>query len=114
MTDATATAIPHDAHGDVGVTAHHTPSDGHYVRVALFLAVATALEVILSYTALHGIALLVPLLVVMAIKFVIVASHFMHLRFDDKLLSKIFYTGLLLATGVYIAALSSLHVFAGK
>ncbi|MCU1353635.1 MAG: hypothetical protein JWM05_2844 [Acidimicrobiales bacterium] len=112
MSDATATAIPHDAEGNVEVMAHHGPSDVHYVRIAVLLGVLTAIEVALSYAGLPIKLEIGLLLFVMAIKFVTVASHFMHLKFDDKMLTKIFYTGLILASGVYLAALSSLHLFA--
>ena len=50
------------------------------------------------------------LLVLMAIKFVVVAANFMHLKFDDKLLTRIFYSGLFLAVVVFVSAPSSLQV----
>jgi len=47
----------------------------------------------------------------MAIKFVMVVSYFMHLKFDNKLFSWLFYAGLFLAVGVYVTALSTFHFF---
>jgi cytochrome c oxidase subunit 4 len=47
----------------------------------------------------------------MAIKFVMVALHFMHLKFDSKVLTRVFYSGLLLAVTVYVAALSTFRIF---
>jgi hypothetical protein len=35
----------------------------------------------------------------------------MHLRFDHGLFSFLFYSGLVLAIGVYVAFLSTLHFF---
>ena len=91
------------------------PSDTHYVRIALFLAVLTAFEVSLSYiNGLDGLVLLFPLLVIMAIKFGMVALHFMHLKWDSKVLTRLFYAGVFLALGVYLAALSTFRLFAGK
>lgn len=91
------------------------PSDTHYVRIAVFLAALTAIEVALSYiNGLEGLVLLFPLLVIMAIKFGMVALHFMHLKWDSKLLTRLFYAGLFLAVGVYLAALSTFRLFAGK
>ena len=55
-----------------------------------------------------GVALL---LVLMAIKFVVVVSYFMHLKFDNKIFTMAFYTGLGLAVFVYVAALSTFHFF---
>lgn len=88
------------------------PTDTHYVRIAVLLAVMTAAEVALSYIkGLKGMLLVAPLLVIMAAKFVIVALHFMHLKWDSKVLTRLFYAGLLLAFGVYIAALSTFRIF---
>ena len=88
------------------------PSDTHYVRVAVVLAVMTAIEVALSYIeGLEGMLLVVPLLVIMALKFGLVALHFMHLKWDSKVLTRLFYAGLFLAVGVYIAALSTFRLF---
>ena len=86
-------------------------SDGYYVKVAIFLAVITGAEVALSYMGIEGWLLLVPLLGLMAVKFAVVAALFMHLQFDNKLLSRLFYGGLFLAVGVYIAALATFEVF---
>jgi len=87
-------------------------SDNHYVRIAVILAVLTAIEVALSYiNGLKGIALVLPLLVIMAVKFGVVALHFMHLKWDSKILTRVFYAGLFLAVGVYVAALATFHVF---
>ena len=51
------------------------------------------------------------LLIMMAIKFVMVVSYFMHLKFDNKVFSWLFYTGLVLAVGVYCAALATFKFF---
>lgn len=104
MSEMTATHDQHSAH------AEH-PKDSYYVRIAVILALLTGLEVAMSYIGLEGLALVLPLLVVMAIKFVMVALHFMHLKFDSKLLRNVFYSGLLLAVGVYVVALTTFEVF---
>jgi cytochrome c oxidase subunit 4 len=100
---------------DVHVNQHHAhPSDGQYIVIALILAAITALEVATYYIDFfneHFVFLLVALLPMMIVKFGIVAAFFMHLRFDDKILRRIFVGGLLLATGVYMVALATFHVF---
>lgn len=111
MSDTDLTA-PTDPAGEVQVTEHHLPKDIFYVRIAIALAVITALEVAVSYTDMASAIELTILLVLMAIKFVLVASNFMHLKFDDRLLTRVFYAGLLTAVAVYIVALTSLHLFA--
>ena len=91
---------------------HAHPSDFQYVMIALFLAVVTGAEVGLYYIKdLDFIILAVLLSVLMVVKFVTVAGFFMHLRFDSKLFRRIFITGILLATFVYMILLFSFHVF---
>ena len=90
-----------DEHGDEH---HEHMSDGQYVAVAAVLAVITALEVAASYVDL-GWAFLPILLALMAIKFLVVVRVFMHLKFDSKIFSWMFFSGLLLALGVYVVAL---------
>jgi cytochrome c oxidase subunit 4 len=47
----------------------------------------------------------------MAVKFVIVVSYFMHLKYDNKLFSWVFYAGLILALIVYGIFLATFHFF---
>ena len=74
------------------------------------LAVITALEVTLSYVDV-GAMFLPALLILMAAKFLIVVSYFMHLKFDNRMFSFLFYMGLVLAVFVYIVALATFHFF---
>jgi cytochrome c oxidase subunit 4 len=53
------------------------------------------------------------LLILMAIKFFVVVSFFMHLRFDNRIFTWLFYTGLFLALGVYLAALATFRFYEG-
>lgn len=111
MTTVEDTEI-HDADAGHDDDHHDHPSDGHYVMVALVLAVITALEVAASYVDL-GAAFLPALLAMMAIKFIVVVRIFMHLKFDSKIFSWLFFTGLFLALGVYIVALLTFRYFEG-
>lgn len=91
-------------------TESHGLSDFGYVKVAIFLAVLTALEVSTYY--FDFCPFFIPLLLIlMVIKFVTVALYFMHLKFDKKLYSYMFYAGLVLALGVYIGALATFQFF---
>ncbi|MSZ07595.1 MAG: cytochrome C oxidase subunit IV [Actinobacteria bacterium] len=85
-------------------------SNAGYVRIALILAAITALEVSTYYVD-FGRLFLPALLIMMVIKFIMVVSYFMHLKFDNKLFSWIFYAGLILAIGVYCVALATFHFF---
>jgi len=109
-TDTTVADVPGTdpmAHEDVHL------SDIHYVRVAVFLAVLTGIEVALSYLKIGGSQGITngALLVLAAIKFSMVAMFFMHLRFDKPVVRRLFVSGLVLAILVYIAYLLTLGVF---
>ena len=94
----------HDEHGE------HA-SDLQYVQIAVILALITAAEVATYFVDL-GAWLWPTLMVMMVAKFAIVVMYFMHLKFDDKLLSWVFIAGLALAVGVYVATLSAFEFFA--
>lgn len=95
--------------------AEHHPSPAAYIKVALFLAVVTAIEVGAYYvTQLPDVVLVVSLLVMMVVKFAMVALWFMHLRFDSPLFRRLFITGIILALIIYTIVLLSFGVLIGK
>ena len=85
-------------------------SNAGYVRIAAVLAAITALEVATYYVD-FGALFLPSLLLMMAVKFYIVVSFFMHLRYENKLFSWVFYAGLYLAMTVYGIFLATFHFF---
>jgi len=110
-TDTASTDTGHDvdSHDD-----EHTISDKNYIFIALFLAVLTALEVAATEVSSFPDALLIPaLLVLMVIKFAMVILYFMHLKFDSKLFSMMFYIGLIFAVTLYGVMLTTFHFFTG-
>jgi len=88
----------------------HGMSNAGYVKVALILAAITALEVSTYYVD-FGPLFMPALMVMMVVKFVMVVSYFMHLKFDKRVFSVMFYAGLFLAIFVYAAALSTFKFF---
>ena len=82
------------------VERHEHPSDATYILVALGLAVLTAMEVGLYYLKASSV-ITVVLLAMMVLKFGIVASYFMHLKFDSPILRRVFIAGLTLAVFIY-------------
>ena len=107
------TAGPVAAPEHVGVPAgveHAHPGPAEYVRVAVVLAVVTAIEVGLYYLGMSDRLLVAMLLGLAFIKFSLVAAYFMHLKFDALLLRRVFVTGVTLAAGVYAIALFTLDV----
>lgn len=103
MAASTTATTDHDDH-EVGAS-HPTPT--FYVRVALVLAVLTALE-FSTYFIEFGSLSLPLLLVLMSIKFALIVGFFMHLKFDTDTYSKLMLLGLigaLLLFGVAFLAL---------
>jgi cytochrome c oxidase subunit 4 len=90
---------------------HAHPTEGVYIRIALILAVLTAIEVGLYYTDFGEKLTNGVLLVLAAGKFVLVAGYFMHLKFDNRILRRLFVSGFVLAVLVYIAYLMTLGIF---
>jgi cytochrome c oxidase subunit IV len=105
QTDHVEPAGDHDDH------AGH-PSEAKYVKIALILAAITAVEVGLFYKSFSSEAANNAVLILLAaVKFVIVAGYFMHLKFDNRILRRLFVTGIVLASFCYIAYLLTLGVF---
>jgi cytochrome c oxidase subunit IV len=111
------TAIEHTAHTEADDAHDGGPHSGNvhkpnsfYIKVAVALAIVTGVEVALYYLDLGKLYLPI-LLFLMVIKFGTVVSLFMHLRFDNKIFSWLFYTGLFLAVFVYAAALMTFRFF---
>jgi cytochrome c oxidase subunit 4 len=89
--------------------AEHVPSQRQYVGIAVFLGVITAIEVAVYYPDIPG-ALKAAILVFLAtIKFATVAAFFMHLRFDGRLFTFIFVTGIFLAIMVFLIVITTLR-----
>jgi cytochrome c oxidase subunit 4 len=102
----TATETDHTGHADEPTDAHPEahgdhPSEKKYWVIAALLGAITAVEVALSYIDL-GAAIAPLLLVGMAAKFFIVASYFMHLKFDSRVTRRLFISGLSLAVFCYL------------
>jgi cytochrome c oxidase subunit IV len=109
-----STSVEEHEYAEMNVEAkHHShPSDMFYVRIFGLLVVLTGIEVALSYVEVGGEHLTIGLLIVFAaLKFGTVVAYFMHLKFDHPWFRRLFIAGLVLAVGVYVAYLSTLHVW---
>lgn len=84
--------------------------DRVYVLTAVILTAITVVEVATYYLSdfpLFKEPFLVPTLLLLgAIKFFIVAYIFMHLKFDKRVLTTIFYSGIVLALFLYLCVLT--------
>ncbi len=92
------------------------PRNRLYVQIAIILAVLTALEVMVhSFPGVFGgmgsPGYVTALLITMFAKFWAVGYFFMHLKWDNRLLTRVFYTGFILAVLVYVALMLTLNVF---
>lgn len=96
-------------HGEGHAVGPGHPSARTYVTIAAILAVITAVEVSVIYIAALGIVLVPILLVLSTTKFALVAMFYMHLKFDSRLFSAVFVSGLLIATSLIIAFIALFH-----
>jgi cytochrome c oxidase subunit 4 len=84
------------------------PDPIQYVVIGLTLAFITAVEVALYYIDLDFALMVTVLIVLSLLKFMLVVGFFMHLRFDNKLFSALFFGGLVLAVAVFTVAIATL------
>jgi cytochrome c oxidase subunit 4 len=91
---------------------HQGPTAKEYVRVFLILAVLTGIEVWISYSDITRWLLITMLWVAALIKFSMVVSYFMHLKYDDRRYARFFVMGLAGAGTLYLVVLLMAKVFA--
>ena len=84
------TGVEHPEHG-----AH--ASVGFYWMIGIILAVITGIEVAIFYIPALASVLVPVLLALSAAKFLLVVMFFMHLKFDSKVFTALFLSGLSLA-----------------
>lgn len=82
------------------------PSAGTYIRVAVVLFILTALEVAALYLPPIKPILLPVLFVLAGAKFAFVVMFYMHLRFDHKLFTWLFFAGMGVAVTIILAVYS--------
>jgi len=94
-----------EEHGvDAAHTGHPTPST--YFKVAMVLSVLTAIEVGIFYITQLSYGI-IPILAVLSIgKFALVVMYYMHLKFDSKIFTGMFFFGMMVATGVVFALMA--------
>ena len=92
--------------------AHPTPLT--YLKVAVTLAVLTAIEVGVFYIDVLEPAFLAIFLILSVFKFCLVVLFFMHLKFDSRLFSGLFVGGLMFAVAVIVVLLSIFQVLSAS
>ena len=97
--------------------AAHAPGGGHatvqtYIRVAVALGILTAIEIGALYVpGIPSHALVALLLVFSVVKFGLVVAFFMHLRYDNKLLTVLFVGPLIIALVIILAIMALFSAF---
>jgi len=94
--------------------AHDHPSDGHYIRIALVLALLTAAETATYFVDWfddNTTLLWIVLAPIMILKFGMVAWFFMHLKSDSRMFSRMFLMGIVTAVAVYMIFLLTFDEF---
>ena len=104
-------ASTHEAHPGEHVAPgeHAHPGAKEYVIVAVVLAFLTSVEVAIYYLDFVRPFLAHLLIALSLVKFFMVASFFMHLKFDNRLFTSFFVGGLILAIALGISLLALFH-----
>ena len=87
------------------------PSAATYFKVAMALCGLTALEVLVFFFEWLSYGIIPVLAILSVAKFALVIMFYMHLKFDHKLFSTLFLTGLFLAIGVTFALMALFRWF---
>ncbi len=93
-----------DAHATAGEQSH--PTAGTYAKIAVTLVILTGFEVAVYYVESIRHYLVPILIVLMAIKFALVAMFYMHLKMDSKLFSGLFVFPIFIAVVVIVALIA--------
>ena len=94
---------------------HAHPTPAQYWKIAVVLAVLTAVEVGMFYLSQEfslGAINTVVLIVLAILKFIIVVGFYMHLRYEKSTLTRFFTAGFFLAIALYLVVLTALGVVA--
>lgn len=84
------------------------PTEKRYWMIALFLGIVTAVEIAIAYIPdLNRTLLTVGLIGLGILKFSVVVGWFMHLRFENKTMNRLFAIGLVLALSLFFVVLAT-------
>ncbi len=98
MSDSASLASSGEAHAHEGK--FHV-----FVQLAMILAIITGLELLVIYMPLANWLIITLLMVMSAVKFVAVIWIFMHLKWDKRFLTVLFFIGMIIGGGTLWALL---------
>jgi cytochrome c oxidase subunit 4 len=96
------------SHAPHAVEEEH-PTPKKYVEIGAILAIITTIEVAIFYVEALRPILIPVFLILSAVKFVLVAMFYMHLKFDSRLFTGAFVFGLLIAASIMIALMALMN-----
>ncbi|PKL79952.1 MAG: hypothetical protein CVV27_01080 [Candidatus Melainabacteria bacterium HGW-Melainabacteria-1] len=97
--------VEHASHG-----AHEHPDHVPvYIKLAVVLSVLTGIEVAILFVALPDALMLTGLYGLAALKFGLVVAMFMHLKYDNKILTGIFFSGFTIALATMFAMVALIN-----
>jgi len=85
---------------------HHPSRYNVYVQIAMVLAVITGTEILLIFLPFSRWLVIGSLVMLSTVKFMLVIFVFMHLRWDKRLFTAVFFIGLILGGGTMAALIS--------
>ena len=97
----TTTADTHDHHLKEEHEKYFT-----FFNVSIALAIITGIELVIVYLPVNPYITFWSLAVLSLVKFLAVIWWFMHLKYDKKLCTGLFFIGLILATGTVLALMA--------
>jgi cytochrome c oxidase subunit 4 len=87
----------------------HHPGAAIYIRVAVALAVLTAIEVGAFYIEMTSWLMVWILLLLGLAKFFLVVGFFMHLKMDNKLFSMLFFFPMTVMVSIAVVLMAVFH-----
>jgi len=99
-------------HSSKGHGSHEHEQHDHvptYIKLAVVLSVLTGVEVAILYVALPDALMLTGLYGLAAVKFGLVVAMFMHLKYDNKMLTGIFFAGFTIALATMAAMIALIN-----
>lgn len=99
-----------EQHPGQAQAAHPTPLT--YLKVAIALSAITAVEVGVFYINDLGHVIIPVLAVLSGVKFALVAMFYMHLKYEAKLFTTLFFVGVGLAVAVVFTLIALFKFFA--
>ncbi|MEK7247352.1 MAG: cytochrome C oxidase subunit IV family protein [Chloroflexota bacterium] len=87
----------------------HHPAALEYLQIGAILTVITAVEVGIYYIDMSHTLLVGMLIILSLVKFTMVVAWFMHLKFDSRLFTIAFVTGLATALTVFTVVIAAMR-----